>query len=1325
IMLLLPLFIVFFGHFALLEGKIYERCELANQLQHRFGLPLNEVAILVCIAQHTSDFNTAFSNSDSHGIFQISDAFWCDKTGGFGGACGLSCARLRDNDIADDVLCVRKIHAEHQRLSGDGFTAWQAYGAYCRQDAAQYLNGCTGGVGAVALKTSQSVSYYQNRIPPVTIPVTIPSRITPSYYPTQTQPRGKIYQRCELAQELYYTHKMPMQQIPTWVCIAKHESSFNTAAVGRLNADGSADHGLFQISDLFWCSHDAREGGKGCRSSCSQFLDSNISDDVQCIKKIYREHKQISGDGFNAWTVYQRNCRNQGYEQVASCFKNPVQIPQPSYQQPNSIGFSNQRIITPTSNPYYRPTPPLLTYQPQPKHDRSPYQGNPFLRPHYSAQPQANALVTVTAKKGYTQYTHPFSQAGKVYKRCELAQELHFSHKFPMQDIATWVCIAEHESSFNTAAVGRLNADGSADHGLFQISDLYWCGHDGLKAKGCNLACDQLLDGDITDDVECIKTIHKEHTRLSGDGFTAWTVYPLHCKNRRADEVAACFDSNSISSIKDVVKAPAKTQPKPRGKIYQRCELAQDLYYKHKMPMQQIPTWVCIAEHESSFNTAAVGRLNSDGSLDHGLFQISDLYWCSHGNGGGKACNIDCDRFLDADIADDVKCVKTIYDEHTRISGDGFTAWTVYPLHCKNRKADDVANCFNSTLTPPITELIRAPKPKPRGKIYQRCELAQDLYYKHKMPMQQIPTWVCIAEHESSFNTAAVGRLNSDGSLDHGLFQISDLYWCGHGNEGGKACNIDCDRFLDADIADDVKCVKTIYDEHTRISGDGFNAWTVYPGHCKHQSLAKLSDCFQGNEIIEADHQKQTLSKLEKHHENVVETSASNRYSAPVSSPNNYAHNPFLTVPGPSVPGNSVNHLEKSKPSVDHFNYASNPVLNILAKPLVPTAVKPSAVASTTKSPPPQYHQQSTRPYISSDSFRHEVIKFTATSVAAPKIPSTTAAPTTKFPVWSWQNYVQTSAGLSTARPTTTSYSAPTTTRPTTKPATAKPTTARLTTARSISTKTTARTTATRPTTARPITARPTTARPITYRPTTARPTTARPTTARPITSRPTTARPTTTRYFASISTTAPTTTARTITRPPTTKTPTTPRPIITKPTTTRPTTTRATTARPTPARYYRTSTAAPRTTTSSSFQSVTRPLKTTTFTTKTTSRPTAQAPNTTTRPTQRSTTPKPYLFTSTTVKTSTSDPFSHPFFQKFKERFQNPSSNIAPSSRNPTTTTTSSPYYARYQENKLKVAAKTVYSYDFGQNRTTTTTRTTTKKPSSAFDIYLKWNKN
>jgi hypothetical protein len=32
------------------------------------------------------------------------------------------------------------------------------------------------------------------------------------------------------------------------LCIAKHESDLNTAAIGTLNANGSKDHGIFQVS---------------------------------------------------------------------------------------------------------------------------------------------------------------------------------------------------------------------------------------------------------------------------------------------------------------------------------------------------------------------------------------------------------------------------------------------------------------------------------------------------------------------------------------------------------------------------------------------------------------------------------------------------------------------------------------------------------------------------------------------------------------------------------------------------------------------------------------------------------------------------------------------------------------------------------------------------------------------------------------------------------------------------------------------------------------------------------------------------------------------
>ena len=32
---------------------------------------------------------------------------------------------------------------------------------------------------------------------------------------------------------------------------------------------------------------------------------------------------------------------------------------------------------------------------------------------------------------------------------------------------------------------------------------------------------------------------------------------------------------------------------------------------------------------------------------------------------------------------------------------------------------------------------------------------------------------------------------------------------------------------IDDDITDDVKCVRTIYEEHEGLSGNGFNAWLV------------------------------------------------------------------------------------------------------------------------------------------------------------------------------------------------------------------------------------------------------------------------------------------------------------------------------------------------------------------------------------------------------------------------------------------------------------------------------------------------------------------
>ncbi|XP_069365066.1 mucin-2-like [Maniola hyperantus] len=120
------------------------------------------------------------------------------------------------------------------------------------------------------------------------------------------------------------------------------------------------------------------------------------------------------------------------------------------------------------------------------------------------------------------------------------------------------------------------------------------------------------------------------------------------------------------------------------------------------------------------------------------------------------------------------------------------------------------------------------------GRIYERCELARDLQLLG-VDRDQIATWVCIAYHESRYDTAA----RNHGSGDHGLLQISELYWCGP----GKACGAPCSAFRDEDISDDVKCALQIYREHTRLQGDGFLAWVVYPHYCKQNAKKYIVDC--------------------------------------------------------------------------------------------------------------------------------------------------------------------------------------------------------------------------------------------------------------------------------------------------------------------------------------------------------------------------------------------------------------------------------------------------------------------------------------------------
>ncbi|KAJ8948213.1 hypothetical protein NQ318_014409 [Aromia moschata] len=125
---------------------------------------------------------------------------------------------------------------------------------------------------------------------------------------------GKVFGRCELAKKLLQNN-VPKNQIPTWLCIAKHESGYDNTKINWQ----TGDHGVFQISQIYWCSTD-NQPGKACQSTCASFRDENLNNDIACVRKIYEEHQRLSGNGFNAWTVYSQSCKGDNSQYVKGCF---------------------------------------------------------------------------------------------------------------------------------------------------------------------------------------------------------------------------------------------------------------------------------------------------------------------------------------------------------------------------------------------------------------------------------------------------------------------------------------------------------------------------------------------------------------------------------------------------------------------------------------------------------------------------------------------------------------------------------------------------------------------------------------------------------------------------------------------------------------------------------------------------------------------------------------------------------------------------------------------------------------------------------------------
>ncbi|ERL84604.1 hypothetical protein D910_02032 [Dendroctonus ponderosae] len=197
---------------------------------------------------------------------------------------------------------------------------------------------------------------------------------------------GKIYRRCDLVKELR-NFDVPEEEIGTWVCIARHESNYDTGAMNP----GSGDHGLLQISQLYWCSPPG--DGYGCNSPCEKFRDDDIGDDLQCARRIFREHKRISGNGFNAWVVYPLYCAQNTTQYVQDCPEEPSGPAKPAN------GTNNEISVEEEGDGYHFPALPSLAKDP-PQQSRAEKQ-LPFSKVsiHYSVPVNKEAFPQLPFNK--------------------------------------------------------------------------------------------------------------------------------------------------------------------------------------------------------------------------------------------------------------------------------------------------------------------------------------------------------------------------------------------------------------------------------------------------------------------------------------------------------------------------------------------------------------------------------------------------------------------------------------------------------------------------------------------------------------------------------------------------------------------------------------------------------------------------------------------------------------------------------------------------------------------------------------------------------------
>uniref|UniRef100_A0A4W2GGM6 Alpha-lactalbumin n=1 Tax=Bos indicus x Bos taurus TaxID=30522 RepID=A0A4W2GGM6_BOBOX len=97
------------------QAEQLTKCEVFRELKDLKGYGGVSLPEWVCTTFHTSGYDTqaVVQNNDSteYGLFQINNKIWCkdDQNPHSSNICNISCDKFLDDDLTDDIMCVKKI----------------------------------------------------------------------------------------------------------------------------------------------------------------------------------------------------------------------------------------------------------------------------------------------------------------------------------------------------------------------------------------------------------------------------------------------------------------------------------------------------------------------------------------------------------------------------------------------------------------------------------------------------------------------------------------------------------------------------------------------------------------------------------------------------------------------------------------------------------------------------------------------------------------------------------------------------------------------------------------------------------------------------------------------------------------------------------------------------------------------------------------------------------------------------------------------------------------------------------------------------------------